>query len=93
MANTLVQFRTDENERVEAVRICSQLGLDLPSYLRICIARLVKEKGIPFSMKLEDSDSNKGMQALKLASKIAEEHGISNMSLEEINNEINEARK
>ena len=44
-------------------------------------------------MKLEDSESNKGMQALKLASKIAEEHGISNMSLEEINNEINEARK
>ena len=33
MANTLIQFRADETERMEAVSILQQLGLDMPSYL------------------------------------------------------------
>jgi DNA-damage-inducible protein J len=30
------------------------MGLTLPAYLRICMIRLNKENGIPFSMKLDD---------------------------------------
>ena len=52
MANTLVQFRTDETERAEATQILDQLGLDMPSYLRMCVSRLVRDRGIPFSMRL-----------------------------------------
>ena len=37
MANTLVQFRTDETERAEATQILDQLGLDMPSYLE-CVS-------------------------------------------------------
>ena len=36
---------------------------------------------------------NTAIQAMKEASKIAEEHGISDMSIDEINAEINEARQ
>ena len=36
---------------------------------------------------------NKAIQAMKEASKIAEKYGIEDMPLEEINAEINEARK
>lgn len=93
MANTLVQFRANESERLAAVEICEQLGMDLPSYLRMCITRLVQEKGIPFSMKLKEDNDNRGMMALKRASQIAEKYGISDMSLEDINAEIAEARK
>ena len=84
MANTLVQFRTDETERAEATQILDQLGLDMPSYLRMCVSRLVRDRGIPFSM---------GVSAMKRASRIAEENGISDMTLDEINAEIAEARK
>lgn len=76
MANTLVQFRANETERMEAVQICEQLGIDLPTYLRMCMSRLVKEKGIPFSMKLSSENENKGVQAMKRASQIAKENGI-----------------
>lgn len=93
MANTLIQFRADEAERTEATRILQQLGLDMPSYLRMCLSRLVRSKGIPFSMTIEQSPANKGIEAMKRASKIAEENGISDMSLEEINAEIAKARK
>lgn len=93
MANTLVQFRTDETERTEATQILDQLGLDMPSYLRMCISRLVRDRGIPFSMKIDEASENKGVSAMKRASRIAEENGISDMTLDEINVEIAEARK
>ncbi len=94
MANTLVQFRTDETERAEATQILDQLGLDMPSYLRMCVSRLVRDRGIPFSMmKINETSENKGVSAMKRASRIAEENGISDMTLDEINAEIAEARK
>lgn len=93
MANTLVQFRADETERAEAAQILDQLGLDMPSYLRMCVTRLVREKGIPFSMRIENTPENKGVSAMKQASRIAEENGISDMTLDEINAEIADARK
>ena len=93
MANTLVQVRTDETERTEATQILDQLGLDMPSYLRMCISRLVRDRGIPFSMKIDEASENKGVSAMKRASRIAEENGISDMTLDEINVEIAEARK
>lgn len=92
MVNTLVQFRVDESDRTEAIEICSKLGIDLQSYFRICLARLIREKGIPFSMKIEEAKENKGVSAMKRASKIAKEYGISDLSLDEINAEIREAR-
>ncbi|MCD7771053.1 MAG: type II toxin-antitoxin system RelB/DinJ family antitoxin [Oscillospiraceae bacterium] len=94
MASTLVQFRTDENTRDRATSICEQLGMDLPTYMRICITRLVQENGIPFSMKLEEEDSAvAAYRAMREASRIAEENGIADMTLDEINAEIAEARK
>lgn len=92
MANSLVQFRTDDTSRVQAINICEQLGIDLPTYLRMCITRLVHENGIPFSMKI-DKTSNRALNAMKEASRIAKENGISDMTLDEINAEIAEARK
>lgn len=92
MASTLVQFRTEDTEKIKAIRILDRLGLSLPSYLRMCVSRLNQENGIPFSMKIE-AENNPGINALKRASRIAEEYGIADMSLDEINIEIAEARK
>ena len=85
MASSLVQFRTEDTSRIKAASICEQLGIDLPTYLRACIARLIQENGIPFSMKLETKPENKGLQAMKEASRIAAENGIADLSLDEIN--------
>ena len=64
----------------------------MPTYLRMCITRLVQENGIPFSMKVNNSE-NRALNAMKAASRIAAENGISEMTLDEINAEISEARK
>lgn len=44
MASTLVQFRVDDKEKMQAVQVCEKLGLNLQSYLKICVARLVQEQ-------------------------------------------------
>ena len=93
MTSALVQFRADETEKTEALQICEKLGLSLPSYLRMCMSRLVQEQGIPFSMRLSPEEDNPGTLAMKKASKIAKERGISDMTLDEINAEIAKARK
>ena len=93
MANSLIQFRTEEASRIKASNICEKLGIDLPTYMRMCISRLIQENGIPFSMSLNDISENKAIRAMKAASRIAEENGIADMTLDEINAEIAEARK
>ncbi len=93
MSNTLVQFRAEETMRIKAIDICERLGIDLPTYLRMCVSRLVQENGIPFSMKLDKKPENRGLAAMKAASRIAADNGISEMTLEEINAEISAVRK
>lgn len=93
MANILVQFRAEETTRIRAAAICEKLGIDLATYLRICMSKLVQENGIPFNMKLNEKQESRGLKAMKEASRIAAENGISEMTLDEINAEISAARK
>jgi DNA-damage-inducible protein J len=93
MASSLVQFRTEDTAKIKAINICEKLGIDLPTYMRMCISRLIQENGIPFSMKLDAIPENKGIKAMRAASQIAMRNGISDMTLEEINAEIAAARK
>lgn len=93
MASSLVQFRTDDTSKVKAMNICERLGIDLQTYMRMCISRLIQENGIPFSMKLENESENRAVEAMKAASRLAQEAGVADMTLEEINAEIAEVRK
>lgn len=52
------------------------------------MSRLIQENGISFSMRVDDISENRGVKAMKAASRIAAENGISDMTLDEINAEI-----
>lgn len=54
MANDLVQFRVDSETKVKAEAIFRELGIDLPTAVRMFLARTVRENGIPFSMMIAD---------------------------------------
>lgn len=92
MSSSLVQFRTEDNSKIKAMQICEKLGIDLPTYMRMCISRLIQENGIPFSMKIGETDESPALKAMKRAGQIAIENGISDMTLEEINDEISRVR-
>ncbi len=92
MANNMIQFRADEDLKLQAIVICNKIGIDLQSYLRMCLMRMVSENGVPFDMRISDAE-NAGIAAMRRAQKIAEKRGIADMTLDEINAEIAEARK
>nr|WP_314716012.1 type II toxin-antitoxin system RelB/DinJ family antitoxin [uncultured Fretibacterium sp.] len=91
MANGLLQLRVDDNLKREATEIYSQLGLDLPTAIRMFLTRSVQVRGIPFSMQLPEGDY-KAIAAMRRMSRMAEECGVADMTLDEINAEIAAAR-
>lgn len=94
MANSLVQVRVDEQLKEDATNIYEELGMDLPTAIRIFLKRSVQERGIPFSMKLTNIQHyDKAVSAMQRMSQTAEENGIADMSLEEINQEIQAVRQ
>ncbi len=92
MANNLIQCRIDEASKIKAEIICNKLGIDLQTYIRICVAKLISKNGIPFDM-IADDESGKDMKAILEANRISEENGNSEMTLDEINEEIRLARE
>lgn len=94
MANSLIQLRIDEQLKTEATDIYEKLGLDLPTAIRIFLTRSVQEKGIPFDMTLKANNyrAEAAVNAMREMSRLAEEKGVADMTLDEINAEINAAR-
>lgn len=94
MANTLVQFRIDDTLRQQANELCMKLGLDLSTYLRMSLAKLVQEQGVPFNLKLNSvPTSAEAIAAMQKISAISQANGTSKMTLAEINAEISATRK
>ncbi|MBQ7916652.1 MAG: type II toxin-antitoxin system RelB/DinJ family antitoxin [Firmicutes bacterium] len=89
MASSLVQVRVDDELKNAATEIYETLGIDLPTAVRMFLKRSVIENGIPFSMTLPvESNAKKAVEAMKRISRQAQENGIADMSLKEINAEI-----
>ncbi|MDD6305685.1 MAG: type II toxin-antitoxin system RelB/DinJ family antitoxin [Clostridiales bacterium] len=94
MANSLIQLRIDDKLKAEATDIFEKLGLDLSTAIRIFLTRSVEERGIPFTMKLDTEryKAEAAIRAMREISKTAETNGIADMTLDEVNAEINAAR-
>ena len=107
MASVLVQFRVDDEKKKRADKICKEIGLDLNSAMKICFERLIIENGLPFEMKLDRMDDftraksraekeseviSRFRTALAEAQDKAEKMGFSDLSADEINDEIDRSR-
>ncbi|MBQ9057873.1 MAG: type II toxin-antitoxin system RelB/DinJ family antitoxin [Atopobiaceae bacterium] len=94
MANGLLQLEVGDTLEQEASEVFSQLGLDLPTAVRMFLIRSVQVRGIPFAVRLSQDDysADDAIAAMRRMSEAAEAAGISDMSLDEINAEINAVR-
>ena len=94
MATSVTQLRIDEDLKNQATAIFEELGLDLPTAVRMFLKRTVQQNGIPFSMTLPKKDypADRAVRAMEQLSAEAEKNGTSGMTLEEINAEIAAAR-
>ena len=88
-------IQIDSNLAQKATDIFSRIGLDLQSAVQLFLNRSVQARGLPFAMRLPDNSSgssNEAIMAMKNMSRMAEEAGVANMTLEEINAEIDAVR-
>ena len=95
MATTLVQVRIDDELKNQATAVYDALGIDLSTAVRMFLKRSVMVNGVPFNMTLPKNDykAERAARALQELSNAAVENGTSEMSLEEINAEIEAVRK
>ena len=86
-----IQVRIDEGLKEKAMQIYEKLGLDLSTAIRIFLMKSVTEGGVPFEMKLSKTDID-AIIALENIRTASESNGNSNLTLDEINEEIRLAR-
>ena len=96
MATTsLVQIRVDSTLKEQASKLYEDLGIDLSTAIRMFLKRSVLINGVPFSMTLpkEDYKAERALRAMQEISEVSERNGLADMSLDEINAEIDATRK
>jgi len=98
MAQTNVSIRIDEDVKREAEALFSKLGLTLSAATNVFYRQALRTQGIPFLLTAADTPSKesvlaRGLEAMREAQKQAEINGTSEMTLDEINNVINECRQ
>lgn len=87
----LLQIRVDEELKNQANAIYKELGIDLSTAVRMFLKKSVIEGGIPFDTKVDQLTLSAILAVDKMRT-TSENNGNSEMSLEEINEEINLAR-
>ena len=88
----VLQVRVDDELKNQASAIFEQMGLDLSTAVRMFLKRAVAVEGFPFEMMLNES----GLRLHKLMTELqkhSEKIGNSEMTLDEINEEIRLARE
>ena len=88
----VLQVRVDDELKNQASAIFNELGMDLSTAIRMFLKKSVSERGIPFETTLDEKDIEFG-RLIRELQKHSEEIGNSEMTLEEINEEIRLARE
>ena len=88
----VLQVRVDDNLKNQAAEVLEREGLDLSTAVRMFLKKVVLEEGFPFNKGI-DEETLKGLIAIRILQKHSEEIGTSEMTLDEINEEIRLARE
>lgn len=94
MASSVMQVRIDDDLKAKAAAVYDDLGLDLPTAIRMFLKRSVVVNGVPFSMTLprQAYKAERAVRAMQSLSEEAQRNGTADMTLDEINAEIAAAR-
>lgn len=95
MGQTSISIRVDNTLKHKFDSLCEQVGLSTTAAFTIFMKAVVRERRIPFELK---ADAPEDVRANALAAfynmrKSAEENGLQDMTLEEINAEIRASRE
>jgi len=93
MAQATFSIRMDESLKKQFDSLCSDFGMNATTAFNIFAKAVVRERRIPFEItSLPDTTRADAKAAFYEMRRIANENGLSEMTLDEINAEISAAR-
>ena len=94
MAQATFSVRMDENLKQQFDMLCSQFGMNALTAINIFARAVVYQRRIPFEITAPDTEITRegAMQAFNALRRSAESNGLQDISLEEINAEIDAVR-
>lgn len=87
----VLQVRVDDELKNQASAVYDALGVDLSTAVRMFLKKSVLVGGVPFDTKIDDV-TLRGIMAANSMRSTSERNGNSEMTLDEINEEIKKAR-
>ena len=84
MAQTLVNFRIDEETKMEMEKVCDELGMTVTTALNIFIKKMTREKRIPFDVSIDPFYSKSNMKVINESIKELEDGKVIVKTLEEL---------
>ncbi len=95
MAQATFSVRMDENLKKQLDELCAEFGMTTSTAFNIFARTVVRERRIPFEISSPEGSYTKdgALKAMMLLRDEARRNGTSDMSLEEINEEINAVRR
>ena len=93
-STSVITVQLDGELKKQATVLFRSLGISLSAAIRLFLECSISANGFPFPVTLEkDKDIENACSALEKLSADSQKNGLSNMSLEEINEEIDAYRK
>ena len=93
MAQATFSVRMDETLKKQFDNLCSEFGMNSTTAFNVFARAVVRERKIPFEIQASSDRSRAaGMQAFMALREEAKSKGVQDMSLDEINEEIRQAR-
>ena len=93
MAQATFSIRMDETLKKQFDSLCSDFGMNATTAFNIFAKAVVRERKIPFEISSPaDTTRDNAIYTFHEMRKIAEENGLQDMTLDEINTEIEAVR-
>ena len=73
MAQTMINFRMDAEEKNSFEDVCEQLGLTITAAFKMFAKKVVRERRIPFDLSLDPFYSESNMEHLRRGVKALDE--------------------
>lgn len=95
MAQTAMTIRLDSVQKAKFDQLCEQFGMSANTAINIFVRTVIRSRSIPFTIKADPDDSirEQAIKAFRNARREAMSRPGSEMTLEEINAEIDAVRK
>ena len=93
MPTATFSVRMDEKLKTELDDLCAQFGMNTSTAINLFARAVVRERRIPFEISAVPPETGLGLRAFQSLRRQAKANGLQEMSLDEINAEINKTRK